>query len=146
MSIVPRVNLVTNIGFGADATNTKSADRFANVPTAPISFPLKHPAQVAADAREDRRVHAAIFGPRWQRARHHLRKRLRRLLSGTSSAPSAPVRPPLTWNRAEEFDVAWKARIAAMARRIDGPGRVADFGCGLMWLEQVLGRCGISPW
>jgi hypothetical protein len=52
--------------------------------------------------------------------------------------PPARVRPPLRWDAAEEFDVAWKQRIAEMASFIDGPGRVADFGCGLMWLEQYL--------
>jgi hypothetical protein len=42
------------------------------------------------------------------------------------------------WSSASEFDEAWKARIALMARYVDRPGAVADFGCGPMWLEEFL--------
>lgn len=43
LAIVPRVNLVTNIGFGDTATTTRSYHRLANVPCCPITFPLEHP-------------------------------------------------------------------------------------------------------
>lgn len=42
------------------------------------------------------------------------------------------------WSSGIEFDEAWKNRIALMASYIDIPGEVADFGCGMMWLEQFL--------
>jgi uncharacterized lipoprotein YbaY len=42
LSIVPCVNLISNIGFGEDATNTKSANSIvANLQTEKLEFPLK---------------------------------------------------------------------------------------------------------
>lgn len=46
--------------------------------------------------------------------------------------------PALLWSRQEEFDHRWKKRIEVMASYIDVPGVVADFGCGMMWLEPFL--------
>lgn len=44
LSIVPSHNLMRNIGFGSDATHTKSADNMlASLTTEPVSFPLTHP-------------------------------------------------------------------------------------------------------
>lgn len=44
LAIEPRVNLVTNIGFGTEATHTKNSDDpLANYPVAPMQFPLIHP-------------------------------------------------------------------------------------------------------
>jgi hypothetical protein len=42
------------------------------------------------------------------------------------------------WTSGSEFDEAWKRRIARMASLITVPGVVADFGCGMMWLETML--------
>jgi hypothetical protein len=54
LHVIPRENLVRNIGFGADATHTGSGDRFASAAVGPISFPLKHPPFRLADACADR--------------------------------------------------------------------------------------------
>lgn len=44
LTILPNVNLVSNIGFGEDATHTSSSkSRVANLPVKEINFPLKHP-------------------------------------------------------------------------------------------------------
>ena len=48
LSIVPRENLVTNIGFGADSTHTKFESFTAEVPTKSIDFPLVHPGRIQA--------------------------------------------------------------------------------------------------
>lgn len=49
-SIVPSVNLVTNIGFGEDATHTKEEKNPAgNLQTYELSFPLKHPLKLQID-------------------------------------------------------------------------------------------------
>lgn len=54
LSIVPNVNLVSNIGFGNESTHTKdSFDWRAAMPTAPIAFPLKHPEFVIRDVQAD---------------------------------------------------------------------------------------------
>lgn len=47
-------------------------------------------------------------------------------------------RPGPLWSSTAEFDAGWSARIERMARFIDRPGTVADFGCGPMWLERYL--------
>jgi hypothetical protein len=51
------VNLVSNIGFGADATNTQENDSvFANLTAQEMMFPLKHPIAFAPDIISERRV------------------------------------------------------------------------------------------
>ncbi len=47
--------------------------------------------------------------------------------------------PPPAWSQPLEFKEEWKGRISKMASYIDLPGTVADFGCGPMWLESLLG-------
>ncbi|MBD2176644.1 hypothetical protein H6F42_06910 [Pseudanabaena sp. FACHB-1998] len=42
------------------------------------------------------------------------------------------------WSSNWEFDEEWKNRISTMAAYINTSGTVADFGCGLMWLEPLL--------
>ncbi|GAB2955568.1 hemolytic protein HlpA [Hymenobacter coalescens] len=56
LTIVPAVNLVRNIGFGDDATHTfDAADAHADVATAELSWPLRHPVAVLRDRPRDRR-------------------------------------------------------------------------------------------
>jgi hypothetical protein len=43
MAVMPNVNLISNIGFGADATHTTGENEFSNMLVSPINFPLKHP-------------------------------------------------------------------------------------------------------
>ena len=50
LSVVPAKNLITNIGFDANSTNTFSVnDVRANLPTAELQFPLKEPSSIAVD-------------------------------------------------------------------------------------------------
>ncbi len=54
LSIVPSKNLVTNIGFGSKATNTKSKSRrTANITAEEIEFPLIHPPKTERDLEAD---------------------------------------------------------------------------------------------
>jgi hypothetical protein len=54
LSIVPARNLVTNIGFGSNSTNTRHASAVAELPSVPMAFPLSHPSTVArASAADD---------------------------------------------------------------------------------------------
>jgi len=54
VSIVPNVNMITNIGFGENATHTNSANSvFARLKKYPIAFPLKHPQIVEIDKVAD---------------------------------------------------------------------------------------------
>jgi hypothetical protein len=61
VAALPNWNLVTNIGFGSDATHTKSKGRFAFVPTQEISFPLVHPDEIAIDRAADTLTYYANF-------------------------------------------------------------------------------------
>lgn len=52
LSIVPSVNLVTNIGFHNDATHTKeTGNPAAFLETHPLQFPLVHPKNIRADIK-----------------------------------------------------------------------------------------------
>lgn len=62
LTILPNVNLVSNIGFGADASHTKGDSRFANMAVRPMSFPLRHPAFVLRDAQADEFTERNHFG------------------------------------------------------------------------------------
>lgn len=63
LCINPNVNLVSNIGFGTNATHTRSAEStFAHIPTQEMTFPLRHPARVGADARADTFTFRYNFG------------------------------------------------------------------------------------
>ncbi len=54
VSIVPAKNLVSNIGFGEQATHTKiDIYSISNYPTITQSFPLKHPEIVSVNTNED---------------------------------------------------------------------------------------------
>lgn len=50
LTIIPRTNLISNIGFGKNATHTfNPKDKRNNRPTVPVSFPLRHPSEIAVD-------------------------------------------------------------------------------------------------
>lgn len=53
LAVLPNVNLVSNIGFGEEASSTTTITELANVPTEPITFPLKHPPFMIRDAWDD---------------------------------------------------------------------------------------------
>ena len=55
LTLIPSVNLVSNIGFGEDATHTTEDEShlLANVPTEEMVFPLAHPAMVVPDCIAD---------------------------------------------------------------------------------------------
>ncbi|MCK5612778.1 glycosyltransferase family 2 protein, partial [Candidatus Pacearchaeota archaeon] len=43
-AIIPNINMVSNIGFGEDATHTHvESDLFANMRRHEMDFPMKHP-------------------------------------------------------------------------------------------------------
>lgn len=54
LSIMPAVNLISNIGFGGEATHTfNTSHPWANLPTEAITQPLRHPTFVLRDAVSD---------------------------------------------------------------------------------------------
>lgn len=61
LSVVPCVNLVSNIGFGKDATHTfNSLDSKANLPLSSMSFPLREPYGLAVEREYDYNFYVKI--------------------------------------------------------------------------------------
>jgi SAM-dependent methyltransferase len=61
LSIFPNTNLISNIGFGEEATHTKHKPSFADVSVHPVSFPLQHPAVIVPHAQWDERRRKAEY-------------------------------------------------------------------------------------
>jgi hypothetical protein len=65
LSIAPRVNLVSNIGCGPDATHTfNERDRVSNLPAVELPFPLVHPPHVLRQTDWDERILREVILPR----------------------------------------------------------------------------------
>lgn len=63
LTILPNVNLVTNIGFDENATNTKrQKSTSGNIPATGIRLPIQHPAVVVRDWEADQYTEAHHFG------------------------------------------------------------------------------------
>jgi hypothetical protein len=61
LSVVPAVNLIHNIGFGAEATHTRrDTAGIGAIPSSPLEFPLRHNPFVAVDREYDRAFTAAL--------------------------------------------------------------------------------------
>ena len=62
LCINPNSNLVSNIGFGADATHTKDEGSvLANIPVFPMLFPLNHPPFIIRDDIADNFTEKKVF-------------------------------------------------------------------------------------
>jgi len=68
LTVLPNVNLVSNIGFGVDGTHTwRRSSRFAALEAAPMEFPLRHPPYMIRDAEADRFTQKHMFSrPLWR--------------------------------------------------------------------------------
>ena len=77
LQVVPNVNLISNIGFGADATHTHVVGVHANLPTEAIEFPLQHPTFVLPNLEADRYIASDQLAPsfstrQWRRIKRIL--------------------------------------------------------------------------
>ncbi len=61
LSALPNLNLVQNIGFGGEATHTKSLERISFLAAHEMTFPLVHPSSRAIDAQADRFTYYTHF-------------------------------------------------------------------------------------
>ena len=76
LSAMPAVNLITNVGFGADATHTVNPEaKLANLPSAALPLPLVHPTAVVPERSADAWSAEHVFG-----------------ISPTASEPATPAR------------------------------------------------------
>lgn len=73
LSILPSVNLISNIGFDEDATHTTGVSDLANLPVIPMEFPLRHPVGVFTNIEADRFSEQECFRvPLWRRIRNRI--------------------------------------------------------------------------
>jgi len=61
LNILPAKNLIENIGFGIDATHTKSANPAAALRIESLPFPLKHPPAITPWAEHAVKFHKRFF-------------------------------------------------------------------------------------
>ncbi|MDH3318979.1 MAG: glycosyltransferase family 2 protein [Betaproteobacteria bacterium] len=79
LAILPNANLVSNIGFGEQATHTVSqGSALAQLRTAPMAFPLGHPPYVIRDGAADAHTQSRVFSapPFWRRVANRARRAL----------------------------------------------------------------------
>ncbi|WP_207218265.1 glycosyltransferase family 2 protein [Hymenobacter persicinus] len=102
LTIVPAVNLVSNIGFGDDATHTfDAADRLSGLATGELLFPLQHPPTVLRDwARDQRHFREHLT----ERAVSKARRLLGRLLPAAPAAAESAA--PRTTGTVPHFPLA----------------------------------------
>lgn len=74
-TVLPATNLISNIGFDANATHTTGDSELANLPTRPLTFPLKHPVGFIRNMQADAFSEKKCF-------QISLAKRIRNKLSG----------------------------------------------------------------
>lgn len=62
LTIIPGVNLISNIGFGNNSTHAKGRSMLHNLETKHIIFPLKHPPFVSRDTIADEFTEKSLYG------------------------------------------------------------------------------------
>lgn len=61
LNIMPNDNLISNIGFGADALRTTKKNRLTEIPVSEMRFPLLHPPMIIRDALADSMIERDQF-------------------------------------------------------------------------------------
>ncbi|MBE9112106.1 glycosyltransferase family 2 protein [Nodosilinea sp. LEGE 07298] len=65
LTILPNVNLVSNLGFSAGGTHLSNRkDHFANLPRQTMAFPLQHPSYIVRNQKADDFTQRTMFGLR----------------------------------------------------------------------------------
>lgn len=101
LALLPRVNLISNIGFRDDATHTtQEASPLANLTAREMGFPLRHPAWVRHDLATDRQIIDLLFGKSETNAYRRLRNRAVSILPGGVRATLSSVHARLSTGRA----------------------------------------------
>ncbi|MEM7715010.1 MAG: glycosyltransferase family 2 protein [Cyanobacteria bacterium P01_A01_bin.68] len=63
LNIIPSVNLINNVGLGADSTNFNTSEEysFINLPTEEMKFPLKHPPFTVRNLEADKFIQNTVY-------------------------------------------------------------------------------------
>ncbi len=78
LGILPEVNLISNIGFGPQATHTRADSPFANLSTQAVQWPLREPTIVAAHPEADKRTAERMFAGTFAQS---VKRKIRRVLT-----------------------------------------------------------------
>ncbi len=81
LTVLPNVNLVSNIGFGQGATHTLNRSRSANLPVEELDIPLKHPPFIIRDVRADKFTQDTHYGTGFM---NRIKKKITQVLKNTS--------------------------------------------------------------
>jgi hypothetical protein len=66
LAVIPSENLISNIGFGLNATHTlDSRSSLANIKTSKMVFPLNHPVEISPKSDFDKKI-SGLFPGRWR--------------------------------------------------------------------------------
>lgn len=79
LCITPNKNLISNIGFGPNATHTQYVDFLFNIPRFELDFPLRHPRKIKADKAADLyfNIFYTVYKPKtWQDRKQEILKLL----------------------------------------------------------------------
>ncbi len=79
LSITPNTNLISNIGFGSEATHTRGDSPLANLPTTDI-WEVKHPPFMVKNRRNDIYTFENVFGGKYLKGRTPFLTRIRGIL------------------------------------------------------------------
>ena len=83
LSIIPNVNMVYNIGFGADSTHTKvKENKTVDMPVVAVEFPLKHPPFVIRNCQADNFTQRVAYeGGRFKQLKLSSKKIIKKVLN-----------------------------------------------------------------
>jgi hypothetical protein len=89
LAVLPAVNLISNIGFGANATHTVGGSRLAELTVEAMQFPLIHPVGMMRNSRADRFSDRNVVRPTlWRRAAYRLRGKFGQLAAWPATSRS----------------------------------------------------------
>ena len=81
LSIVPKVNLIKNLGFGENATHTHSKnDKRANMKLYDIEIPLKHPKFIIRDKVSDDKYFKEFIKPQRNKIKRVIKKLMKKVI------------------------------------------------------------------
>ncbi|BAZ53539.1 methyltransferase FkbM [Nostoc sp. NIES-4103] len=81
ISILSNTNLISNIGFGLEATHTLTENPFANLPVEAVDFPLNHPPFMIRDDVADHFTQNTLYDP-------NLKLRIKRKIKKLKNIPT----------------------------------------------------------
>jgi hypothetical protein len=80
LTILPNINLVSNIGFGPNATHTTETNWQANLPVEAMDFPQSHPAFVVPNRQADQFTQTTLFGSAVD-VKTRIKRKIKKLIS-----------------------------------------------------------------